>query len=32
VSPQEVDHPEGLRVLAVQPSRVRVEVRRIGEG
>lgn len=32
VSPAEVDHPEGLRVLAVQPSRVRVELRRTGEG
>jgi uncharacterized protein (TIGR00159 family) len=32
LTPDEVDHPESLRVLAVDPSRVRVEVRRVGPG
>jgi uncharacterized protein (TIGR00159 family) len=32
VTPNEVDHPEELRVLAVDPIRVRVEVRRVAPG
>jgi uncharacterized protein (TIGR00159 family) len=29
VSPAQVDHPDGLRILDVQPSRVRISVRRV---
>jgi uncharacterized protein (TIGR00159 family) len=32
VTPAEVDHPEALRVLEVEPNRVRVELRRVGSG
>lgn len=32
VTPDEVDHPEALRILTVDPSRVRVEVRRVAPG
>ena len=32
VTPAEVEHPETLRILAVDPTRVRVEVRRAAPG